>query len=295
LSAAASTDRLSALDALGRGIASVRGNWALVPIAVAGSILTAGVALASVVPLLAAIGLSWSDLGALGGEPAAAARLVEGFDPAALGSARLLGVVLAFLGGLTVASLVAAWFQAGLLGVLAAAGLFGRLLLFWGAALALFLVWMLLLVGYLVGIGVAAGRLGPGAGFSVGCGGAIPLAFLFFALVLGVGVAQADLPRPESSATRALATGFRVLGRRFGACLALWALFLVAMTAVALVDGGLGLASSIGLRGHAVAEATVIGVRLALEALANALATLALTASTIALVRSERARAVPRP
>ena len=58
---------LSAIDALGRGIANVRANWELLLAQIAAMFALALVIAVSIVPLVIALGASFADLGALDG------------------------------------------------------------------------------------------------------------------------------------------------------------------------------------------------------------------------------------
>jgi hypothetical protein len=312
--------RLGLFEAMGRGLASLRANWPLVPLWTLGILLAIAVLVASVLPMFGAMGLTLLDLAALGQEsdPTVIAERFGDLDLSGLTAQALLGAVLLFAGGVTLASLVLLWFQGGLLGVLAAADaqappgprrpavtfrtwsgalfaaegrrLFVRSLLFWTLATGLYLAWALLVVGLALVAFLGVDRWGEGAGLAVGCGGAIPLLFVLFALGLGVTLGLADLPRPEGSAGRALAQGFRVLGDRMGASLGLWFLFVAASGAVGAFDGGLGVVAARSLEGRPGALAALGAARFVFQMLATSVLSVALYGSAIALVRAERAR-----
>jgi len=308
--------RLSAFEALGRGLANLRGNLPLVAIATAGSLAVVGIALASLAPLL---GLAGLDFGDLSGEPdpARVAAAIEGFDLARLLSGDTGAALLALFAGLTAASLVQCWVQAGLLGVLGAGDaqappgprrpalafrtfsprlfaaeasrLFGRLIGYYALLFGLAAVAMLLLAVLVLLAAVAGARWGGGAAVAIGCGGAIPVAFVGAALALAATFGQGDLPRADGSAAAAVRAGLTVLGRRFGACLGIYALVLAAALAVALFQGGASFAARLAWGPGSTVGAAVEVTLLIVQTLAQALVGVALVATAIALVRAERA------
>jgi len=310
---------LSGIDALGRGVSSVRANWELILVATGGTLVVALVALAGLAPAVALVGLSLVDLlGAAAGASTSAALALRDLDPSTLGGAALVAAALTFVGALLVASLVQCWVQAGILGTLWAADgqsppgprrpalsfrtftprLFAaqasrhflRLLGFYGVVFGLGIVWLLLALGLVLGAVAAGQGLGGGAGVAIGCLGAIPLGFAMLVLALGVAVGQADVPRPGGSALAAVKTGFRVLGRRLGACALLYLIFIAVAVAVATAEGLLSFTSSL-LLADAPAAALAAGTFLfVVQTLVQTALTLGLTAGLVALVRAEAAR-----
>ncbi len=314
-----SAGALSGIDALGRGVSSLRANWELILVATGGTLVVALVALAGLAPAVALVGLSLVDLlGAAAGASTSAALALRDLDPAALGGAALIAAALAFVGALLVASLVQCWVQAGILGTLWTADAqappgprrpalsfrtfsprlfaaearrnFLRLLGFYGVVLAFGIVWTLLAAGLVAGAVAAGQGLDGIAGVAIGCGGAIPLLCALVILVLGVAVGQADVPRPESSALGAVETGFRVLGRRLGACALLYLIFIAVAVAVATVEGLTSFTSSLLLADAPAAGLTVGILLFVAQTLVQTALTLGLTAGLVALVRAEAAR-----
>ena len=187
--------RLSAFEALGRGLANLRGNLGLVATVMGGSLLVVAVALAALGPLVDLAGLSVADVFGKP-DPERVAAAVANLDLRALLSGGLGAALLLFLAGLTVASLVQCWFQAGLLGVLGAGDaqappgprrpalafrtfsprffaaearrLFGRLLGFYTLLLGLFLVWLLLVLAVGLAATLGSSRWGGSSRASAG-------------------------------------------------------------------------------------------------------------------------------
>ncbi len=308
--------RLSAFEALGRGLANLRGNFGLVAIVLAGSLAVVGIALASLLPLLGTAGLELADL-AGEPDPARVAAALEGFDFARLLSGGFGAALLVLLAGLTLASLVQCWVQAGLLGVLGAGDaqappgprrpalafrtfsprffaaeasrLFGRLLAYYALLLGFGMVWMLLVAALVLVAALAGARWGGGAALALGCGGAIPVVFAFAALALAATFGQGDLPRAEGTAAAAVRMGLAVLGRRFGACLGIYALMIAAAVAIAVFQGGASFAVRLAWGPGSALGASLEVALLLFQTLAQALVGVAVAATAIALVRAERA------
>jgi len=316
--------RLTGIDALGRGVANVRANWPLVLVSGAGSVAIVGIVAAGMVPALALVGLSLSEV--MTADPfASPAEAYPGleYDPATLTAGTMAAAGLVFVAALLAASIVQCWVQAGTLGALWAgdaqsppgAGrpafsfatfsprffvaeanrLFGRLLAYYGILLAFVIAWLLLVLGLVIAIAATGQGLDGGAALAIGCGGSIPLLFLIFVLALAAAVGQADVPRPDGSALAAVRTGFRVLGGRLGACALLYLLFFTGTFAVAAAEGVTSLVANLALRGAPLARLASGGILFALQTLAQTAITLGLTAALMALVRGERAAADPGP
>jgi hypothetical protein len=309
--------RLTALDALGRGIANVRGNLEVVLASAAGSIAVLAVVVLSLVPWLG------SGAGELVRRFTAAGADVP--DPAAIfgrslaAVSDLWGLILAVGVGLTAASVVYAWYFGGLLGVLAAGDaqappgtgrgselfrtwslrfFFGeasrlvwRVLLFYSLVLAILLV---VLVGFVVLIGaVAATAASSGSSIALllGCGGLLPLTFAFFVVAAALSLGQVVLVRPSSSVLAATRTGFSLVGRRLGAVLALYALLIVASIVVGVLEMAAGFLAGLLFVG---VPALATGAQIALfvvQLLVGALINLVFVAAFVALVRGEQALA----
>jgi len=312
--------KLSAVDCLLRGWSNTLANWELVLVTWVQSFAVLVLVVAAVAIPLATIGftLDW--------DPKSPERLVEqlvGHLPG-LSSQLLLGL-LACLALLTLAFLVYSYFQAGLFGVLHFAdrqalpgpvrdrrlfrtfslgnfsGWGGRFVwrFFWFYNLAgvLFSVALLLLVGWFALSVVAFDRWGGGAGWSLGCVGALPVFFLFFAMSLGISLAQADLPREESGPVQATRRGFDVLAQRPGAVLLLFLIFLLAGFGVALLFLPFSLGLTFGLADRPFAMLGLRAVLGLVQMVPSAALNVGLAAALVALVRGEasnrRHREVP--
>lgn len=302
--------KLAVTDCLRRGIASTRANWELALVLGARQVLVTVLAVGALVLPLAVLGASalFADPRAIERElPRLLARLT--FSPA------LLATAVASLALLLAAWVVYSFVQAGTFGVLLAAdrqarpgpprdafgfrtfslqNLFG-----WGGrylgrffrfdlwALLLFLA-PLALTGLWIGfLAVSGQRWGGGALLGLGCGGFLPVAFLFAVWMLWVPVAQADLAREGAGVWRSTRRGFQVLGRRLGGVLGLAVLFLLAQLGVGLFFFVLSLALRWNAGDSLVTRGIVeLSVGLA-QLLPSNLVTLAFGAALVALVRSE--------
>jgi hypothetical protein len=139
-----------------------------------------------------------------------------------------------------------------------------------------------------VGAVVVGSRAGAGAGFALGCGGALPLAFLLFAVLGAMHLGQVQLVSPASGVGAASRAGVALLGRRLGAVVALFTLFFATSLALGLVEAGAGLALGGMLRGQPLAYGVTQGLLLVVQLMVSAFLGLLLVASFVALARSER-------
>jgi len=312
--------RLSAADALNRGLANLAANWELVLVNWLGGLLLTLLVVAGLLPVFLVLGLdlfrqAFSHMGRSEDAAQVWAELLgrwSGPSPALL---------LAGLGTLAVwtfASILFCYLQAGTYGVLAAGdrqapprvprdrhffrtfslrdffgwgGLyFGRFLRFY--ALYFIAVFFLALLA-LAWIGLAvygAARWGGGAAFGFGCGGALPLAFLVLLLAAWLYVAQADLTREDSGALAAARRALEVIGRRLGAVILLFVLFFVALIGLGLLFGLLSIAVNLGMQDQPIAR-TAVGFALSfLQSIPQIFLNVALAAALVALVRSEPTR-----
>jgi hypothetical protein len=311
--------RLTAVECLRRGLGSLAANWELVPIQWLGSLLVAALMVAGLAVPVAMLegGL---DLSAR----EAARSLTDLFQALGdLSPVLLLGLV-ALLALWTAAFLLHCYIQAGTYGVLLTADrqappsrpgskpragrpraralfrTFSRTDFFgWGGRYVwrffglVNLFWVLLLV---VALGtvlwlafiVAGGeRWGSTAALGIGCGGVLPLGFLTLVFAFGFSVAQADLAREDSGVWVAFRVGFSVLGRRLGAVLLVYLVFLAAAVALSVLFIPASLAADTLLGDapgmHALAQIFLLFV----QGIPSALLSVALAAALVALVRSE--------
>src|SRR5436305_2127445 len=309
--------RLSAADCLRRGWTNLAANWELVLVQWLQSLLV-------VVLLALSVSLPVVTLGAdalLAGR--SAARVFEVFT-ARLGrlspAVTMAGV--AMLAVWLLSLLVHCWFQAGTYGVLAAAdrqalpGAGRHRLLFrtfslrdfagWGGLYLwrffrlLVLFWALALplgVAVLVcrfSLGVGGEVWGKPAVLGMGCGGALPLGFLFLVAGLWSHLAQAGLAREGSGVRAAVRQGLAVLGRRLGTVAVLVLLAAAAGLALMLVFVPVSAFPELLLAGAPRLRALVRVVLFLLQGIPSALLALVLASSLVALVRSEGRREIRR-
>ncbi len=302
--------RLSAGDCLRRGWTNLSANWELVVIQwLEGFVVAALLALGLVLALLS-LGMDALRAGQwTAQEIVEAARRVASFSPP------LLMALTAWLAVSLLTLLFHGYFQAGTYGILAAAdrqalpgirrqrllfrtfslrdffgwsGLyvwrfFGMLVLFWGLTLLMAAVVLL----WLVFLGFGGLRWGAPAALGIGCGGALPLAFLAVVLGLWLNVGQADLARDGSGVGAAARRGLAVLGRRLGAVCALFVLFLGAAIALAAAFLPLSFLADSLLAHSPGTLGFVRFILLLLQALPNTLLTMLLAGALVALVHSE--------
>lgn len=311
--------RLSGLDAVGRGCANLRANRELLLAQFVAMVLLVGLVVLGLVPFVGLLGLELRDFAGLDQEQSAE-RLKAWIEklPALFTGERASSWLLAlaaFLVALTAASILYSWFQAGTYGILAAGerqappgpgrrfelyrtwsradffgwanrwvwryfwlyNLFGLLFL---GTVAIFL--LLLIVAL-----VAAQQYGPAAAFGLGCGFSLPLLFVCFTLALACALAAAELARSDGSVLRAARRGYQLLGRRLGAAVLVYLLFLVAVMVVGAFDATSGLFVRFGLGSFPLAQLAVRFVLGLVQWLANTIVSLAFVGALVALVRSE--------
>lgn len=307
--------RLSALDCLRRGWANLSANWELVLLGWIGSFLTLALLALGLVLSLIILGV---DLWGPG------RRAVEDAFRHVADSAPSLPLALTALLAVWLLTLLFYCFvQAGSYGVLAAAdrqalpGPGRHKLLFrtfslrdfmgWGGLYVwrffrmLLLYWILILLmgltllTWVIFIFVSGAKWGGGAALGLGCGGVLPMAFLALVLGLWFNVAQADLARETSGVRTASRRGLSVLGHRLGAVLALFIVFVGAMLALSIVFAPLSAMTESLLSGAPRVRTLVQLVLLLLQSLPNALLTMALAGSLVALVRSEMLSEIRKP
>ena len=318
---------LSAVDCLRRGAASVRANWELVALQWVGlclfaALLAAGLLLPLVVlgfDLLAR-GLGW--LGELGRPELASSwgwELGERILARLRASAPAVAVSLVGLLALWLLALVVrCWFQAATYGVLAAADrqapagadrdwrwfrtfsgrdfqgwgghYLGRYLRFLVLVILVFLLFALLVFAWIATLALGAARWGPGAAFGIGCGGALPVFFVLLVLRVWMDLGKAALPVESARGTGVGAAshlGFEVLGRRLGAVILLFVIYVVALIAVGVFFFVVSFAVEAALHGELMA---LLATRLLLtlvQWIPQVVLELTLAGALVALVRSE--------
>jgi len=306
--------RLSALDALARGIANVRANRELVAIQVASGLLLAAAIVVPLLLFLDRLGVPLSVFTANDPEALRQAFASVHLELDQLASLLGLGLLLFVVVG-TLVFLVYCWFQAGTLAVLLAgesqaplsrlaspavfrtfswAGFFGwasrfGLRIFW--INNLFLIFLTVVLGIFTLPLVLVGRLAAGSGAVVacaaGCGMALPLGFVALVLVLAMIVAQICAVEDGATVRSATKQAFSIAGSRLGGLLLLYILLIAGSLAVTIFFGGVGLVVKLALARSGMFQ-TVLSTGLGIvEFVVSAGLTLAMTAAIVALVRGE--------
>lgn len=310
--------RLSALDCLRRGWANLSANWELVLLRWIGSFLTLLLMILGFVLPLVALGV---DLRMRGGN--AAREIEDALRQLANATPAVPLALTATLAVWLLTLLFHCFLEAGTYGILTAAdrqalpgagrhkllfrtfslrdfmgwgGLyvwkfFRLLLLYW----TLILLMGLVLMAWLIFLFVGGAQWGEGAALGIGCGGALPVLFLALVLGLWFSVAEASLARESFGVRAASRRGLSVLGHRMGAVLALFIVFLGAMFALSVVFVPLSAVTDGLLTGAPGVRALVQLILLLLQSLPNALLTMALAGSLVALVRSEMLSEIRKP
>ncbi len=257
--------RRTAIDCLRRGTLSTRANWGLILLAVLQNLLLLVLLVGSLLPFLLVVG----GFGALRGHfetPQAIGSWLEGLG--ALAGERLPALGLAALASLVVGFAAVAlwgWFQGGIVGTLVAAdrqahpeaqnrpgasGWFktfsGRDFAGWGGRYMWRFFWffhlyvtcalLLILFAALLALGAGFGyrSWGAGAALGIGCGGALPFAFLILVFALWYLAAMPAVVVEGGRVLSGAAAGLRVVGRRLGASLLLFAVLLLASLVLGL-------------------------------------------------------------
>ncbi len=303
---------LPAIDCLRRGLLNLRANWELAVAHLAGGFLVAATVILGLLPPLAVIGLSL-----LRGFANPKTALTTMDDVATRVTGLLLPFLLAVLATLVIwflGCLLYCYLQAASFGVLVAgdrqapAGELHDFRLFrtftwpdffgWGRRymwrffwfVNLYMAVLTAVVGgfaLLVVLAIAAGQhWGAPAGLGIGCGGLLPLLFLFFVVALWAQLAQVELVDDHAGLGAAMRRGMQVLGRRLGGVVLLYLLVLVSSMIVGMVGAPLGLA--LRLIDNLPVEITARLVLTALEWSAGAVIGVGFAAALVALMRSER-------
>lgn len=154
--------------------------------------------------------------------------------------------------------------------------------------MALYLVWILLVVCLVALAAFAAQRWGGMAAFGMGCGGALPLLFGLLVLGLAANLAQVALPVAEATVRGSLRRAFQVLGRRLGAVVLLTVLWILATITISIVVAITSFSLSLlSGQGQALEVTLRVGTTL-IEWLIGSMLAVAFMASMSALVQSRR-------
>lgn len=306
--------RLSALDALSRGIANVRANRELVGIQIASGLLLAASIVVPLLLVLSRLGIPFTAF--TGNDPDALRQAIESvqLNLDQVASMLGLGLLLLLVVG-TLVFLVYCWFQAGTLAVLAAgeaqapmtfhappavfrtfswAGYFGwasryGLRIFW--VNNLFMIFLTVVLGVLALPLLLVSRLWAGSGVVVacaaGCGMALPLGFVMVVLVLAMIVGQICAVEEGATVRGATRRAFTIAGNRLGGLLLLYLLLIVGSIAVTILFGGVGLVIKLALARSAMLLTVLSVVLGAVEFIVSAGLTLVMTAAIVALVHAE--------
>lgn len=310
--------KLSGVDCLLRGWSSLLTNWELILLSCLQGFVVLVLVLGGIAIPFLALGLS---LAAAAASPEAQlnellSRVQEATVPL------LLGVV-ATLILTTLGFLAFSYFQGGIFGVLYSAdrqaplagngpngrdrrlfrtfsggdfaGWGGRFVwrYFWFYNLAslLFLGAGLLVVAWIGLTAFAAQGWGATVAWSLGCGGALPVAFVLLVVSLASSLAQADLPREDSGPLRSIRVGFEILSRRPGAVLLIVVCFVLASLAVWAAFLPVTLGISLGLAGKPLQMLAARGILAVVQMIPSAALNVFYAASFVALMRSELANA----
>ena len=313
--------RISAIDALQRGVLNLRANPMLVLVQVAQGVAVMILAAAGMVPLVLAIGAGAASeiwlAGQRGWHPGQAAEL-EGMIERLLEQWPILLAALAAGGAVwTVAFLIYCWVQAGVMGRLAAgedqaaesprptvadfkvyswpdfsADASARIWRFFWLINLLLVAGMVVLFLIILAASLMTAVLGGGASIpaaiAVGCSLlAISLVVIFF-FFAWTGVAKAQMVVADGGVLETFGRSLALLGRRFGGVLLLLLLFIVASVALTIVLVPVSLALDLAM-GDSIGRQIAADLALALiQTPINAALTLTLSAALVALVRGER-------
>ncbi len=319
--------RLSAIDAVQRGLTNLRSNWELALLQMLQGLILSVLSLAGVVPIVLALGAgflrtfwsaSTSPWGGGSGPPDFSPyieRLVSNWP---IFAAAIFGAFCVW----TLAFVIYCYFQAGVLGELAAGdakasrsaserpahadfriyslagfntqGQAGVWKFFWLINLFAILGLLVILVFVLLLFGVvtAAFRDGgsPGAAIGLGCFSALFLVPIWIFLSLWSQLAKAVLVSGSDGIWDAFRSSFTLLFRRLGAVLLIALLAIVAGVAVSMVFMPLSLATDFALGDDFGIQIAADIVLMVLQSIVGAVLSVAIAAILIALARSEMAR-----
>lgn len=316
---------LQAIDCVQRGVSSLRANWELALLQLIQGVL---VGLLTVLGLILPLGVA--GLNAL--EPSFGG-FAWGSDPEAMAAAmdEVMGRVaqspfaffLALVGALLiwlVAFLVYSFFQGALFGILRTADrqapsgrssfewfrtFTWREVAGWGSryvwryfwflnfALLVFLLWSLVCGFVAIAAVVGFEAWGGAAALGIGCGGALPLTFVLFLLVVWTMAGQADLSREESGVWRAAANGARLVGHRLGATVLLFFLYVAGVFILGVVFLPLNAGLDLALMGAGYARLLTQFLMSVAQGLVSAMLIVAYSAAVVALVRGELTEEAP--
>lgn len=311
--------RVSAIDALQRGLRNLRANPMLLALQVGQGVVLLVLGLAGLWPLALAIGLDeaaelWL-AGQQGWDPGRVADF-EGLFENALDQWQLLVAALGAAAAVwAVAFLVYCWVQAGVMGRLAA----GEAAAGAGASAADFRVyswpaftrdaaariwrffWLLNVIVIVGGIFLIVMTLGLSLMMALAGGdGGLPLTcalgclmfvvtlVVFFFLFAWTGVAKAELVVGDGGVLATCGRSFSLMWRRLGAVLFLLILFVVASVALGLIFLPLSIALDVVIGDSLMGQLSGDLALMLIQTPLNAALTVALSASLVALVRGER-------
>ena len=264
---------LSAIDSVHRGIVNTRANWELIFFQWLQVLLVTVLSVAGLLPPLVALGFARpSDLtSTISDLPAMLAGASELVDRGRDAWLHLLASLVVASAIWFVATMVYCYFQGGIYGILMSGDRQAprgtpqgsqwfktfscRDLRGWGSHFMWRYFWLLNLV---VAVSMAwlivplvlvlaafwGGELwGGGAGFAIGCAGAIPVAFSLLILLIWAYVVQATLAAQDGGVWQAMKSSLQVLGRRLGALLFI---FILVILGSGLVSFGIWVISTAG-------------------------------------------------
>ena len=255
---------LSAFDSVHRGFVNTRANWELIFFQWLQGLLVLILSVAGLLPPLAVLGFARpSVLGSAVSDWPSLLENVTGLMERGRDSWLLLLVSLVVSSAIwLIAMMVYCYFQGGIYGVLTAGDrqapsgapkgsqwfrtFSSRDLRGWGGhfmwrffwlfnfVILMSMLWLLLPI-VLVLISVWGGETwGGGAGFAIGCAGAIPITFCLLVFALWTNLAQATLVGQDAGVLQAARGGLKVLGRRLGAVLFIFIVVILGSVFVSL-------------------------------------------------------------
>ncbi|HEV7672194.1 MAG TPA: hypothetical protein VGS22_27060 [Thermoanaerobaculia bacterium] len=301
--------RLTAIDCVSRGAASLRANWRLlIGVRVIRNLILLALLATSVILPILALGLDlWLDRPKNLDELDGGLEWLSDLADRLVWTPKLVAALVVMAALWLVAGYVYCFFQAGTYGVLAAADGetesarafrwvdFNR----WGRERFGRYFALANLYGVFLGAAVLLALLGAGAvasaseiwgalaAFGIGCFALFPVFLLLLGSGLWYEIACADLSREESSVRIATRRALAILRRRLGAVALLLVLFAAASMAIWLALFPLSALVSFTTNGHSLVALASQGLLHLMAALPSAAIETILVGAWVALVRSE--------
>lgn len=310
---------LSAFDSVHRGFVNTRANWELIFFQWLQALLAGILIVVGLLPPLAAMGFARPT--GMSSWPADWPSVLGGFSSVlqrGVDSWLLLAVSLVVTTAIwLVATMVYCFFQGGIYGVLSAAdrqapsgaarnsqwfrtfssrdfrgwGSHFMWRFFWLFNLIVLVstIWLVLPLLLVLGSVWSGEMWGGGAGFALGCAGAIPVGFTLLTLAFWGSLAQATLVGQDTSVGEAARSGLRILGRRLGTVLFIFVVVVFGSIVASIVVSALSVLVTLVLSRWEVLKITAdLLVWMIHWGISSAFG-IALAAALIGLVRNESA------